>query len=288
MSLTAKINESLGKTRAKMAQAFQAVFLKGAAPDWDGLEEALLLADVGGETAGAIVAGVRAKKSADPMAALREELIGILDLASPDLPVKVFVGINGSGKTTSLGKLGFALARAGKRVYVIGTDTFRAAADRQLEQWCRRAQIPCLLGKAGSDPASVLFDGLASAEGKKADYVLVDTAGRLHSNKNLMQELAKIMGVGRRVRPEGLETLLTLDAATGQNALQQMEIFQQAAQPSGLILTKLDGSAKGGIAVALAAKYGIPIKYVGTGEGPADLLPFRAQDYVDSLLPQKE
>ncbi|MDD2282290.1 MAG: signal recognition particle-docking protein FtsY [Eubacteriales bacterium] len=288
MSIMTKISKGLSKTREKMAQAFQAVFERGPSRDYELLEEFLLLADVGPGAAAAIVARVKEKNCPDLLPALKEELMDILNLDSEDKPVKIFVGINGSGKTTSVGKLCHRYVTEGKKVFVIGTDTFRAAADMQLEEWCRRTGAPCLLGKPGSDPGSVLFDGLNSAAARNADYILCDTAGRLHSNKNLMQELEKIIRVSERVRPGDAEVLLTLDAATGQNALQQMETFAQAVKPAGIILTKLDGSAKGGVAIALAAKYQVPIKYIGVGEGSEDLLPFSADIYVNSLLPENE
>lgn len=287
MSIMAKISGGLTKTREKMAQAFQAVFARGVRQDWELLEEFLLLADVGPSAAAAIVARVREKNSSDLLSVLKEELVQILKLDSADQPVKIFIGINGSGKTTSVGKLSHSLAVAGKEVFVIGTDTFRAAADMQLEEWCRRTGVPFLVGKPGSDPGAVLFDGLNSAAAKKADYILCDTAGRLHSNKNLMQELDKICRIGQKIYPDQIEVLLTLDAATGQNALQQMDTFKQWVNPSGIILTKLDGSAKGGVAIALAEKYKIPIKYIGVGEGIDDLLPFSPESYIDSLLPKE-
>lgn len=286
MSIMAKINKGLSKTRDKMAQALQAIFAPGALRDYELLEELLLLADVGPGVAGEIVSGIREKNPQDVFLALKEELVQILSIESEDKPVKVFVGINGSGKTTSLGKLSHYYVSKGKQLFVIGTDTFRAAGDMQLEVWCRRTGVPCFIGKSGSDPAAAIFDGLNSTPAKRADIVLCDTAGRLHSNKNLMQELEKIIRVSNKVRPGEVEALLILDAATGQNAMQQMQIFQQAVQPSGIILTKLDGTAKGGVAIALAARYRVPIKYIGVGEGLEDLLPFSPREYVDSLFPE--
>lgn len=286
MSLMARIHEGLSKTRDKMAQAFQAVFASGAHRDYELLEELLLLADVGPVVAGEIIARLREQKPQDVFLALKEELVEILNIDGEDKPVRIFVGINGSGKTTSLGKLCHRLVGEGKELFVIGTDTFRAAGDMQLEAWCRRTGVPCYIGKPGSDPAAAIFDGLSSKQASNADIILCDTAGRLHSNKNLMQELEKIMRVSNKLRPGEVEALLILDAATGQNAMQQMDIFRQAVQPSGIILTKLDGTAKGGVAIALAAKYQVPIKYIGVGEGLEDLLPFSPREYVDSLFPE--
>lgn len=285
MSIIAKISKGLSKTREKMAQAFQTVFEAGAR-DYELLEELLLLADVGPAVAGEIIFRVKEKKPKDIITALKDEVVQILSLESPDKPVKVFVGINGSGKTTSLGKLCHRYVSEEKALFVIGTDTFRAAADMQLEEWCRRTGVPYYIGKPGSDPAAAIFDGLNSTVAKNAHIILCDTAGRLHSNKNLMEELNKILRVSNKVRPDQVEVMLVLDAAIGQNAMEQMDIFQQAVQPSGIILTKLDGTARGGIAIALAAKYQIPIKYIGVGEGLEDLLPFSPRDYVDSLFPE--
>jgi fused signal recognition particle receptor len=285
MSIIAKISKGLSKTREKMAQAFQTVFESGSR-DYELLEELLLLADVGPAVAGEIISRVKEKKPKDIITALKDEVVQILSLESADKPVKIFVGINGSGKTTSLGKLCHRYVSEGKALFVIGTDTFRAAADMQLEEWCLRTGVPYYIGKPGSDPAAAIFDGLNSTAAKNVNIILCDTAGRLHSNKNLMEELNKILRVSNKVRPDQVEVLLVLDAAIGQNAMEQMDIFQQAVQPSGIILTKLDGTARGGVAIALAAKYHIPIKYIGVGEGLEDLLPFSPQDYVDSLFPE--
>lgn len=283
MSIIGKISGGLSKTREKIAQALQMVFA-GGANNWDLLEELLILADAGPKVAAQIVDQIK-KEGREPLAALKEKLMEILTIESEDRSVKVFIGVNGSGKTTSLGKLSNHLLAQGKSVFVIGADTFRAAADAQLEGWCKRLSVPYFVGKPGADPASVMFDGLNSSAARNADYILCDTAGRLHSNKNLTQELDKILRVARRLKPEAIETLVTLDAGTGQNALAQMAVFSQWLNPGGVILTKLDGSAKGGVAIAVAAEFGVPIKYVGVGEKPDDLLPFSAVSYVESLLP---
>jgi len=287
MSLLHKISAGLGKTREKMAKTFQAVFGSSRGQDqMELLEEFLLLADVGPSAAHKIVRAVENRKEDDLVASLRVELLNILD-AGPvtHQPVLILVGINGTGKTTSAGKLCHYLQKQGRKVFVIGADTFRAAADMQLEEWCRRTQTPFLIGKFGSDPGSVVYDGLNSAAAKNSDTVIIDTAGRLHVNKNLMQELEKIIRVANKVRPDSVEVLLTLDAAMGQNALEQMEVFHKWVNPAGIIITKLDGSAKGGTAVALVEKYRVPIKYVGVGESLDDLVPFDARIYVNSLLP---
>jgi fused signal recognition particle receptor len=289
MNLMNKISIGLSKTRAKMAKTFQAVFGEGIDREQlEQLEEFLLLADVGPGATAKIVQAVEASENKDVTQSLRDELIRILDVESEtDKRVKVFVGINGTGKTTSAGKLCYHLKQKGQGVFVIGADTFRAAADMQLEEWCRRTGAKFMVGKPGSDPGSVVFDGLNSGSAREADVVICDTAGRLHVNKNLMQELEKIVRVAEKVCPGSVEVLLTLDAGMGQNALEQMEIFHKWVKPTGIILTKLDGSARGGVAVALVDKYKIPIKYVGVGEGLDDLVSFDALDYVNSLLPGK-
>jgi len=289
MSFFQKISAGLSKTREKMAKTFASVFGQGqGAEEIDLLEEFLILADVGPAATEAIINSVQGRpKDKELLAALREQLLAILAVGEErgERRVKIFVGINGTGKTTSVGKMCYRYQQEGKKVFVIGADTFRAAADMQLEEWCRRTDTPFLVGKSGTDPASVVFDGLNSSQGISADIIICDTAGRLHVNKNLMQELEKIVRVAGKVCPEGVDVYLTLDAGMGQNALEQVEIFQKWVQPTGIVLTKLDGSAKGGVAVALAQRYGIPIKYIGVGEGLDDLVPFDAQAYVDSLLP---
>jgi len=288
MNLFKKISVGLGKTREKMTKTFQAIFGDSQGQEQlELLEEFLLLADVGPVATRAIVNSVEQTENQNLVGPLKEELLRILDVGqdSESKRVKIFVGINGTGKTTSVGKLCYLLKEEGKKVFVIGADTFRAAADMQLEQWCLRTQTPFMVGKPGSDSGSVVFDGLNSVGAKTADVILCDTAGRLHVNKNLMQELEKIVRVAAKVAPDSVEVLLTLDAGMGQNALEQMEIFHKWVNPTGIILTKLDGSAKGGIAVALVEKYKIPIQYVGVGEGIDDLVPFDALEYVNSLLP---
>lgn len=290
-NMLSKIRAGLAKTRGKITQTLHGLF--GDNPEQDKfelLEEFLLLADVGPAATESILTAVRESETEDLFAALREQLLKIF-ASGRDLgwkPIKVLVGINGTGKTTSIGKLCYYFQEQGKKVFVIGADTFRAAADMQLENWCRLTGTPFLMGKPGSDPGSVVYDGLNSAAAKSADVIICDTAGRLHVNKNLMQELAKIVRVATNARPDEVEVLLTLDAAMGQNALEQMEAFQKWVEPAGIILTKLDGSAKGGIALALTERFQIPIKFIGVGEGLDDLVPFSAESYVNSLLPEGE
>lgn len=291
MSFFQKISAGLSKTRANLAKSFANVFGSGQqAADLELLEEFLILADVGPAATAAIISRAEERpKDQDLFTAIRQQLIEILERGQDKAEgkVKILVGINGTGKTTSVGKLCHRYKQEGKKVFVIGTDTFRAAADMQLEEWCRRTDTPYHVGKPGSDPAAVVYDGLNSTAAKAADVVICDTAGRLHVNKNLMQELEKIVRVAGKVCPDSVEVYLTLDAAMGQNALEQAAIFQEWVKPTGIILTKLDGSAKGGVAVALVQKFQIPIKYIGVGEGMDDLVPFDPQAYVDSLLPDK-
>lgn len=290
MSFFKQISTGLSKTRDALAKTFSEVFSLGQGrEELELLEEFLILADVGpAATATIIHAAEERPRGQELFAAVRETLIDLLSVEQEEAEgkIKIIVGINGSGKTTSVGKLCYRLQQERKSSYVIGTDTFRAAADMQLEEWCRRTGTPCLMGKSGSDPAAVLFDGLNSSAAKAADVIICDTAGRLHVNKNLMQELHKIVRVANKFCPSSVDVYLTLDAGTGQNALAQAAIFQEWVQPSGIVLTKLDGSAKGGVAIALVGEYQIPIKYIGIGEGLDDLIPFDAASYVDSLMPE--
>lgn len=290
MNLIEKLSKGLSKTRERMAATFATVFGGGAeaARELELMEEYLLLADVGPvATAKILAAAAENRRTVGLLPAVRNELLRLLSFnVRDDKKVKIFAGVNGTGKTTTVGKLAHFFRQQGMNVFVIGADTFRAAADQQLEEWCRRTNTPVFAGKPGSDPASVVFDGLHSNLARTADYVLCDTAGRLHVNKNLMQELAKLVRVAGKACPDQIDVFLTLDAGTGQNALAQVDMFSQWVQPTGLVLTKLDGTAKGGIAVALAQKFSIPIRYVGLGEGPDDLVPFSPEAYVDALLPQ--
>jgi fused signal recognition particle receptor len=262
----------------------------------DALEEALLSADVGVAATGIIVEAVRtaAGRGADLRALVKKEIGGMLARAERPIPaggpphVVLVVGVNGTGKTTTVGKLA-ALARAGgRRPLVCAADTFRAAAVEQLEIWARRAEVDLVRAQAGGDPAAVVFDALASAKARGLDLVLVDTAGRLHTRANLMGELEKIRRIAAREVPGAPhEVLLVLDATVGQNGLVQEREFLQAAGVTGIVLTKLDGTAKGGIAVAIAHDLGLPIRYVGVGEAIDDLVPFSPQDYVDALFEEK-
>ena len=262
------------------------------------LEEALILADLGMETATQAVEILRKKMIEDKIsgeepikAALREILVEMLDVgdAALDLSTRpsviLVIGVNGVGKTTSIGKMSKYLKDQGKRVLLCAADTFRAAAADQLEIWAQRSGADLVRQYEGADPGAVLFDAMKAAAARKVDVVICDTAGRLHNKQNLMNELAKLRKIIDREAPAAAkETLLVLDATTGQNGLIQAKQFKETAGLSGIILTKLDGTAKGGIVIPIARELGIPVKFAGLGEGLDDLQPFDAKEYVQALI----
>jgi len=224
---------------------------------------------------------------------LKDELLKILEVADKQPVQKVngepevilMVGVNGTGKTTSTGKLAYTLRAQGKSVLLAAADTFRAAAIEQLEIWGDRAGVEVIKNKPGGDPSAVLFDALQAAKARNIDYVIVDTAGRLHTKSNLMTELEKMRRTAQRfIASAPHETLLVMDATTGQNGLQQARLFTQSAGVTGIVLSKLDGTAKGGVVVAISKELGLPVRYVGVGEKASDLLPFNSRDFVDSLF----
>jgi fused signal recognition particle receptor len=259
------------------------------------LEDLLLQADLGVKAVDQLMARLRAElkggANIDPKRVLKEELLRILQ-QRPPRPVKVngtqvvlLVGVNGVGKTTTLGKLAAHLKATGEDVLVVAGDTFRAAAIDQLERWGERAGVPVIRNQMGGDPAAIAFDGATSAKAKGTPWVLIDTAGRLHTKDHLMKELDKIRRSLQKVLPEAPHrVLLVLDATTGQNGLAQAEIFARVAGVTDLVLTKLDGSAKGGIVVPILDRLKLPIAFVGVGEGVEDLIPFEAEAFVDGLL----
>ena len=265
---------------------------------YDELEESLILADLGATVAHDAVKKLRdvvyqksIQRGDDVKQALREILIEKLSVGDTALDlstqpsVVLVIGVNGVGKTTSIGKLAHSLKGEGKRVLLCAADTFRAAAADQLEIWANRAECEIVRSVEGADPGAVLFDSLAAAKARNVDVVLCDTAGRLHNKVNLMNELGKLRKIIDRETPDAAkETLLVLDATTGQNGLQQAKVFRETAGLTGIILTKLDGTAKGGICVAIAQELGVPVKYVGLGEGIDDLQPFNAEEYVKALI----
>lgn len=298
----ATFRERLGKARSNLGGYLGSVLSRQVdARTWDELEEALVLADVGVATATGVIEDVRAQANADGItdphqaiemvkARLKDEVGGhdiqLDQSASPS--VWLFVGVNGVGKTTTIGKLGSREVNAGRNVLMAAGDTFRAAAGEQLEMWAERAGADIVRGSEGADPSSVIFDGIASAGSKGSDLVLADTAGRLHTKTNLMEELRKV----RRVADKGAgeangavtEVLLVIDATTGQNGLNQARQFTEAVEVTGVVLTKLDGSAKGGIVMAIQSELGIPVKLVGLGEGAEDLIEFDPDKFVDALF----
>ena len=265
---------------------------------YDELEDSLIMADLGATVAHDAVKKLRdvvyqksIQRGDDVKQALRDILIEKLNVGDTalDLSTKpsvvLVIGVNGVGKTTSIGKLAHSLKGEGKRVLLCAADTFRAAAADQLEIWANRADCEIVRSVEGADPGAVLFDSLAAAKARGVDVVLCDTAGRLHNKVNLMNELSKLRKIIDRETPDAAkETLLVLDATTGQNGLQQAKVFRETAGLTGIILTKLDGTAKGGICVAIAQELGVPVKYVGLGEGIDDLQPFNAEEYVKALI----
>ncbi len=265
---------------------------------YDELEDSLIMADLGATVAHDAVKKLRdvvyqksIQRGDDVKQALREILIEKLNVGDTalDLSTKpsvvLVIGVNGVGKTTSIGKIAHRLKGEGKRVLLCAADTFRAAAADQLEIWANRAECEIVRSVEGADPGAVLFDSLAAAKARNVDVVLCDTAGRLHNKVNLMNELSKLRKIIDRETPDAAkETLLVLDATTGQNGLQQAKVFRETAGLTGIILTKLDGTAKGGICVAIAQELGVPVKFVGLGEGIDDLQPFNAEEYVKALI----
>lgn len=296
-----KIKQGLKKTSDAVNHSLDSVFAAFVKVDDDlleELEEALILSDVGASTAAKIVAEVekRAKlrktTTADELRDLLREVLtdNMLDnqpLNTDGKPAVILViGVNGVGKTTSIGKLAARYVNEGKKVMLSAADTFRAAAADQLEIWAKRAGADIVRHGEGADPAAVVFDSISAAKARGSDIIIVDTAGRLHNKANLMNELAKIDRVISRELPDASrETLLVLDATTGQNAVHQAEEFNKAAELTGIILTKLDGTAKGGIVIAISAGLGVPVKLVGVGEGIDDLIDFDREAFLEAILP---
>lgn len=265
---------------------------------YEKLEDAMIMSDVGVDTTMKIIDAVRheadrqgVNMTKDVKKILRDYLYELMrvddsyyEFAHQKSIISV-IGVNGVGKTTSIGKLAYHFKHSGKRVILAAADTFRAGAIEQLVAWGERTGVDVIHQKEGSDPAAVVFDALQSFKAKNADLLIIDTAGRLHNKKNLMQELGKINRIIDREFAEGYrETLVVLDATTGQNAMSQAQIFKEACQVTGIILTKMDGTAKGGIALAVQSELGIPVKYIGVGEKASDLKPFDAKEYVDAIF----
>ena len=295
-----KIKSGLAKTAKAMQFTLSEAFSFTEIDDdfYDELEESLILADLGVETAGHAVERLRAKvkeqyltQPDDVRRALREVLCEMLDVGDTALnlekrpAVVLVIGVNGVGKTTTIGKLANQLSKSGKKVLLCAADTFRAAAADQLEIWAGRAGVEIVRQHEGADPAAVVFDAITAARARKSDVILCDTAGRLHNQQNLMNELGKIAKIIDRELPEAArETLLVLDGTTGQNGLIQAKQFKEIAGVTSIALTKLDGTAKGGIVIAVADALQIPVKFVGVGEQAEDLMPFEAQAFVEALI----
>ena len=296
-----KIKQGLKKTTEAVTQQFEDIIASFVEVDddlLDELEEAMILSDLGATVAANARAELKKRaqhQKVNTGAQLRSLLKDVLtDMMLEDSALDIsgapavvlVIGVNGVGKTTSIGKLAARYAGEGKRVMLAAADTFRAAAAAQLEIWARRAGADIVRHGEGADPAAVVFDAVAAAKARKCDVIIIDTAGRLHNKANLMNELAKIDRILTRELPESSrETLLVLDATTGQNAVHQAEEFNKAAKLTGIILTKLDGTAKGGIVIAISAGLGVPVKLVGVGEGIDDLMDFSRSDFLEALLP---
>jgi fused signal recognition particle receptor len=298
-----RMKEAVTRTRENLSERIEEVVSFGKEIDrntLDDLEATLIGADLGTTTTQEILGKLRDKADrkqikdvSELKRLLKEEILAILDQANARPVQKVegtpevilVVGVNGTGKTTTIGKLSGVFRASGKTVLLCAADTFRAAAIEQLDIWGQRTGTEVIKTKPGGDPSAVLFDALQAATARHTDYVIVDTAGRLHTKTNLMQELDKMRRTAQRIIPGAPhETLLVMDATTGQNGLQQARQFTEAAGVTGIVLTKLDGTAKGGVVVAISRELGLPVRYVGVGEKAGDLLPFNPKDFVDSLF----
>ena len=297
-SLFARLREGLFKSREHMAVAMEAAVEPGRPIDddfYDDLMDALIMSDMGSACATEAIDKLRErvtaekiKDAAEGKKILKQILVEMLDVPKMVLNwpmITLVVGVNGVGKTTTIGKLSLRFQGLGRTIILCAADTFRAAAADQLQIWAERARCPIVRHKEGADPAGVVYDGIQSAKAHKADLLIVDTAGRLHNKKNLMEEMEKIRRVIDREYPEAtMRCLLVVDATTGQNGLVQAKAFREAAGINGIVLTKLDGTAKGGIAFPIVRELGVPVMYVGVGEGIEDLQSFNAQEFVDALF----
>jgi fused signal recognition particle receptor len=296
-----KLKQGLSKTKESFNEKINNVFKNFRKVDEDlleELEEALIMSDVGMETSMKIIENLRDKIKTDKIEdadlvkqALREQIEEILDSVDSDLKLEtkpsviLFVGVNGVGKTTSIGKIANNLRKEGKKVIVAAADTFRAAAVEQLEVWANRAQVQLVKRPEGTDPASVVFDAIKTTKQENADVLIIDTAGRLHNKKYLMDELIKINKVIDKELPDvSKEVLMVLDATTGQNAIMQVKAFKEAVNINGLVLTKLDGTSKGGAVIGIVSENNLPIKFIGVGEQLDDMQKFNSADFVNSII----
>lgn len=301
----ARLKAGLSKTRANIVSGIDSIFSGFSAIDedfYEELEEILIMGDIGVNATNAIIERLKAQVKEQHIKEPSECKQLLIDSIKEQMHIDetaydfekeqsiiMVIGVNGVGKTTSVGKLAGKLKDNGKKVLIAAADTFRAAAGDQLAEWARRADVPMIGGIEGADPASVVFDAVNAARARNVDVLLIDTAGRLHNKKNLMEELKKINRVLEREYPEAYrETLVVLDGTTGQNALAQAKEFSEVADITGIILTKMDGTAKGGIAVAIQAELGIPVKYIGVGESIDDLQKFDSEQFVNALFTTEE
>lgn len=305
MGFFSKLTAGLTKTRKSIVESVTSIFTGYSSIDddfYEELEETLIMGDLGISTTTAVIDNLKEKvkelKIKDPaecrklLADSFKEQMKVSDTAyefEDRKSVVLMIGVNGVGKTTSVGKLAGYLKNSGKKVLVAAADTFRAAAIEQLTEWAKRSDVQLIAQKEGSDPAAVVFDAINAAKARNADILICDTAGRLHNKKNLMDELNKIYRVIEREYPEAfVETLVVVDAATGQNAKEQARQFSEVAPVTGIVLTKLDGTAKGGIAIAIESELSIPVKYIGIGEKIEDLHKFDSEQFVDALFEQTD
>lgn len=296
-----KLKNGLGKTKQNINDKINNVFANFRKVDeelLDELEEALIMSDIGIETSTKIISELKNRIKKENIqdeeavkTALREEMVKLLDVGETKLDLStspaviLVVGVNGVGKTTSIGKIANNLRKSGKKVVIAAADTFRAAAVEQIEIWADRANCELVKRPEGSDPASVVFDAIQVAKEQHADVLICDTAGRLHNKKNLMDELGKINKVINRELPDASkETLLVLDGTTGQNAIMQVKAFKETTDITGIVLTKLDGTAKGGVVVGIVAENKIPVKYIGIGEQIDDMEVFNSEDFVEAII----
>jgi fused signal recognition particle receptor len=300
-SLFDRMKSAVTRTRESLSSSLSSVVALTREVDdasLDDLEFALLASDIGSNTTNEIIARLRDRAlrqgindGAELKTLLKAEILRILNAVDkpavrPAAPeVIMMVGVNGTGKTTTTGKLAALYSREGRSVMLCAADTFRAAAIEQLEVWAQRSSVDLIKTRQGGDPSAALFDALTAAKARKTDILIIDTAGRLHTKTDLMKELDKMVRTAAKLVPNAPhETLLVIDATTGQNGMQQARVFTEAANVTGIVLTKLDGSAKGGIVVAIAHELGLPVRFVGVGEKLEDILPFDANSFVDSLL----
>ena len=303
MGLFSRLKKSLTKTQYVLVRGIDDVIARHDKVDddfYDDLEEIMIRGDMGVRTTGAVLDDLREKARTQHLKkpsecgnalvdSIRDRMVTTDDdyIFEREKSVIMMIGVNGAGKTTSVGKLAYLFKKQHKKVIMAAADTYRAAANEQLTEWANRAGVPLIGGQDGADPGSVVYDAVAAAKARNADILLVDTAGRLHNKKNLMNELHKLYRIIEREYSDAhLETLLVLDGTTGQNAIAQAKEFSDVANVTGVILTKLDGTAKGGIAVAVQDELGIPVKYIGTGEKLEDMQKFNADDYVNALFDQ--